>query len=163
MCVKKAGTEATGAGLKAYQAVPACEQKPGAGEKTATATIRNTTQQFLFYTGLWQTYLIFSMTRSHFYSVTQRVTGTQCMEPPQAPTEASPPAGMNGRTAARGRRSRLCSSCTPLHVCVSASIFSRSITQPFEAHELLRATSGSGWEPQVYRSLSYSLSLAQEM
>lgn len=52
MCVKKAGTEATGAGLKAYQAVPACEQKPGAGEKTATATIRNTTQQFLFYTGL---------------------------------------------------------------------------------------------------------------
>ena len=28
MCVRKGGTEATGAGLKAYQAVYACEQKP---------------------------------------------------------------------------------------------------------------------------------------
>lgn len=40
VCKEKGGTEATGAGLKAYQAVSACEQKPeGRREKTATATI----------------------------------------------------------------------------------------------------------------------------
>ena len=50
VCVKKAGTEATGAGLKAYQAAPACEQKPGGRRENSNSHHqKHNTNTFVLY------------------------------------------------------------------------------------------------------------------
>ena len=145
VCVKKAGTEATGTGLKAYQAVPACEQKPGGRRENSNSHHqKHNTKTFVLYRIITMTNILNIQYDEKPFLLCNTVTGTQCTEPPQAPSEACPPCWDEWQDSSTRLPLPPLQHRTPLRVCVSVPIFHRlsrarlppSLTQPFEAHEL---------------------------